>query len=129
MTMALLIFTTEEVLLQGLRLIGYKPRQLNRVRRKTLYRRFKAHFGSNPKVYAEIWEALQQTDIADAKLTDPSEDDFNNYMMALYFMKAYPTEEEMSSRFGVHEQTARKWVRFYVNKLAAYLKTHTELFL
>ena len=120
--MAPLIFTTEEVMTEGLRLVGYKERQLNRVRRKTAVRRFKAHFGSNAKVYAELWEALQVTDIVDAKVTDPSEVDFNNYMMTLYFMKSYPTEEELSSRFGIHEQTARKWVRFYVSKIAAYIE-------
>ena len=87
-----------------------------------MYRRFKAHYGSKPKVYAEMWEALQVTDIAAAKLTDLSDKDFDNFMMALYFMKAYPTEEELSSRFSVHEQTARKWVRFYVNKMSALLE-------
>ena len=116
--MVFFIYSTDEVLTRGLQLVGYSDRQLGRAKRETQVRRFKVHFGSSPKVCAELFEVLQVTSIVEAKLTNPSVNEFIKYMMTHFFLKTYPTEEELNSRFGVHEQTARKWVRFFVDKIA-----------
>jgi hypothetical protein len=117
----MLIYATGEVLRKGLLLVGYSERALLSIDRKAWKRRFKAHFGSTPKVCAELWEALQVTQIDNARVTNPSEKDFNNYLITLYFLKSYPTEEELSSRFGIHETTARKWIRYFVDKISSLL--------
>ena len=102
-------------------LVGHTSKALMKSDRAIWTRRFKAHFGSTPKVCAELWEGLQTTNIANAQVVNPSEDDFKKYMMTLHFLKAYPTEEELSSRFALHEQTVRKWVRFFVDKISSLL--------
>jgi len=44
---------------------------------------------------------------------------FKDFMMALHHLKAYPLEDVIAGRFGVHEQTARKWAKYYTEKIAA----------
>ena len=54
-----LVFTVDEVLQKGLVLIGFDRYRQQSVSRVTNLVRFRAHFGSDPVVYAQIWEDLQ----------------------------------------------------------------------
>eukprot|EP00977_Amphora_coffeiformis_P014191 scaffold3912_cov136-Amphora_coffeaeformis.AAC.5 len=117
--MALLILTENEVQEKGLALVGSIALSQRPLSASTKERRFKAHFGSKAMVVAILWETLQLTSIADAVIKDPKESDFKHYLMTLYFMQNYPTEETLASRFNLHEQTARKWTRYYIKKISA----------
>jgi hypothetical protein len=52
--MAPVIVTPDQMLERGLSLVNYALNR-QRVSRKTLLRRFRGHYGSNPVVYAEMF--------------------------------------------------------------------------
>ena len=110
------ILTTNETLRKGLEIVGYSAERIERVHRKTNVRRFKRHFGPSPTVVGVLWAELQTTTIAAARLPRANDNDFKHYLMTLHFLKSYPLEEELASRYNVHEQTVRKWTG---TKLAA----------
>lgn len=113
--------TTDEVLERALSFIGYNVTRQSRAKRKTKIRRFKSHFGSHPTVYAELWEELQTTDIENARLLSGDDKHFKMFMMTLFYLKTYPLEDVLASRFDLHEQTCRKWIQFFVDKTATLL--------
>jgi hypothetical protein len=56
------ILTLDEFLWKGLQLVGFDHAGCQQgVCRATNLMRFRAHYGSNPVVYAQIWEDLQMT--------------------------------------------------------------------
>jgi hypothetical protein len=75
-------------------------------------------YGSNPVVYAAIFEDLQMTQLPDARV-DPQTLCVESFLMAFHFMKCYPTENQLSGLFKICEKTARKWGWFYAKKIQA----------
>lgn len=114
----MVVFTPAQVLTIGLGKAGRNV-GLGRAQETTKIRRFQRHYGPNPTVVSLIWSTLQTTTVPDAIITKRALADFVNFLMALHHLKAYPVEEVLANRFDVHEQTARKWVHFYIKKLAA----------
>ena len=111
------------MLAHGLSLIGYSIEKQAVVKTRTKVRRFKGHYGSHPRVCAKLWETLQATEQADARVANATAKDLDNFLICLFFCKNYPLEETLASRFHIHEQTGRKWARHYVAKIAALLPT------
>lgn len=126
--MVLNILTDDEVLQRGLELLGYNLQKQDRVIRRTRIRRFKRQYGSHPYVCAILWEELQTTSVAAANVPEGSNKmrDFDMMLLTLFYLKGYPLEESLAARFQVHEQTGRKWVRYYVKKIAALLSSKVE---
>ena len=116
--MVLLILTPDEVLREGLELVGCDYRQQQRVGRATNLVHFKSFYGSNPVVYAEIWEDLQTTDNQEARI-DADCCDVSSFLMAMNFLKLYGTEQARAVLFKICEQSARKWSWFFVKKVQA----------
>jgi hypothetical protein len=56
-----LIYTIDELLKLGLRMVRYRSKRIRRAKRETNLNRFRKHFGSSPLVCALIWEDLQTT--------------------------------------------------------------------
>jgi len=115
------IFTLDEILQKGLELCGFDRRRQSNVKRTTNLRRFKSHFGSNPIVYAQIWEDLQTTEIPEANISS-SKPCIDSFLMAMHLLKRYPTEDEQEGIFKICDKTARKWAWFYVQKVQALKK-------
>lgn len=115
--------TPGEVQARGLLLVGYDLHRQARVKGKTLLRRFKAHYGCEPRVYAKLWEVLQTTDIVGARLPVNKNNNkaFDRFLMAIYYLKGYETEEKVASRFGVCEETMRMWVDKFVTRISKLL--------
>jgi hypothetical protein len=66
---------------------------------------FKEFYGSDPVVYAQMWEDLQMTEIPEAHLDiNPANNEY--FLMALYLLKCYPTEGWLAGLFKVCEKTA-----------------------
>jgi hypothetical protein len=84
-------------------------------------KRFKALYGSNPNIYAAIFEDLQTTEIAEARV-DAKSLCVNAFLMSLHFLKCYPTENQRSGIFQICKRTARKWGWFYCRKIQALKK-------
>ena len=114
----MLIVTPDEMLRKGLELGGFDHDRQGNVRRAQSLERFKALYGSNPNVYAAIFEDLQTTQIPEARV-DPKVLCIDAFLMSLHFLKCYPTENQRSGLFKICEKTARKWGWFYCKKIQA----------
>ena len=102
---------------RGLKIAGFDLHRIGKVGDKLNQRRFRSWYGSNPNVCARIWEDLLTTEIAEAHI--PLEADFDHFLMSLYFLKVYPTEEHRSGIFKICEKSASSWTWYFVRKIAA----------
>jgi hypothetical protein len=99
--MAPILYTADEVLVQGLKIAGFDTNRQQTIQRKTNISRFKAYFGAAPLVYTEIWEALQVTRCDSARIdTAKAAVNLETFLSALYFIHRYPTEIERSGHSG-----------------------------
>lgn len=121
-----IILTANEFLRKGLEMVGFDRRRQQRVKRATNIQRFKDYYGSRPIVYAQIWEDLQTTDIQDARI-DSSKCCVESFLMAIHFLKCYPTEGVRAGTFNICERTARDWGWYYVRKVQALKKQKVSL--
>ena len=106
------ILTTDEVLAHGLSYVD--NRRQDRVFHSTLTRRFRSNFGSHPRVISQLWEDLQTQDLIESNTMK----DFKMFIMTMWHLKGYATEEVIAGRFNIHEQTVRKWCRYYVQTIS-----------
>ena len=95
-----MIRTSLEMMARGLELAGFDERRQESVRYDENLERFKSYYGSKPIVYAHIWEDLQTTDIAEARIEAKNQKDLDHFFMALCFLTVYKTEKQ-------HGATAR----------------------
>lgn len=119
-----MIVAADEVLFRGLVLVGFSAIRQGKVSRSTNLGRFRSHYGSNPSVYAKIWEDLQTLPIPEAHI-DSREGQFinlDNFLLAMHFLKCYPTETQLAASFKVCEKTAGKCSWFFAQRVRA-LKT------
>ena len=112
------IYTADDILEYGLEIVGFAIHRQEQVCRKTQLERFASHYGSKPVVYSEMWEDFQTTPIEAARI-QRKDLNLDYFLMALTFLKCYPTESQLAGTFKVSEKTARSWVRFYVHKIQA----------
>ena len=103
------VLTADEILQMGLALLGYNQHRQANVQRATNILRFKAHYGSHPIVYAQIWEDLQTTTIPEARI-DAQKMHPQYFLMATNFLARYPTEQEQASTFGICGSATRQRV-------------------
>ena len=113
-----IVVTEDQMLIQGLRLVGFSTQQVQKVSLTQNLRRFKSHYGSHPIVYSQIWEDLQTTPCVDA-LIDGKIIRLTMFLMTFNFLKCYPTESQLAASFHVCERSVRKWCRFYAQKVQA----------
>ena len=111
----MILLTADEMLEFGLELAGDKVSNSNKVND----RRFRALYGSASVVCSVIWEALQTTAILEARIEPRSRKDLKYFMVAMYFLKVYPTENVIHTAFKLDEKTIRTHSWFYAKKLRA----------
>ena len=109
------VVTPHMMLQNGLECMGYVLRN-ERIKVDTWDRRFRGHYGSDPVVYSKLFEDLQTTPIVEAKIQE-DKISLRYFLMTIYFLRHYPNEQILESRFNVSEKTARTWVWFYVAKI------------
>jgi hypothetical protein len=85
----MLILTAEDILRKGLELGGFDRDRQKNVRRAQNLERFKSLYGSNPVVYAAIFEDLQMTQLPDARV-DPQTLCVESFLMAFHFINVTP---------------------------------------
>ena len=110
-------YTEEEVLKKGLELAGYSRRQMNNCYATNL-RRFMSFYGSWPIAIAKLFEDLQTTPLAEARI-DEQRIDMDLFLLSMYFLKSYGTEEKESALMKMTEKTCRKHHWYYVEKIQA----------
>jgi hypothetical protein len=115
----MLIATPDEILWKGLEIGGFDRWRQQRVKRETCLRQFRALYGSNPVVYAEIIEDLQTTHIEKARV-DSKKMSIEKLLIAMNFLKCYQSEDVRSGPFKVSEKMVHKWGWFYTKKIQAF---------
>ena len=112
----MLVVTADEILWKGLEMGGFDYRHQQKVRWETCLRCIRALYGSNPIIYAEIIEDLQMAQIAEAQVYLKTISVYS-LLIAMHFLKGYPTEEVRAGQFKVCKKTAWKWGWFYSKKI------------
>jgi hypothetical protein len=113
---ALLIIAPDDLMSIGLELVGFNAYRQRNVKRLTNLKRFKSFYGSAPIVYANIWADLLTSDIEEARLSR-SDACIENFLLAVHFLKVYPTDDRLAGQFKMCIKTARKWAWFYLRKV------------
>jgi hypothetical protein len=118
--MAVVVYTPDEIMEHGLRMMSYDVAKQAKVCRDTNLKRFREMYGSLPVVYAHLWEDLQTTRIAEATLVvDSPEKQLLYFLHAVHFLKKYPTEGDSAARFGKSSRTLRETKWAYVLRIQA----------
>jgi len=112
------VLTVDEFLQKGLELVSYNYDQQQKVAQAAKLMHFKAHCGSNPIVYVQIWEDLQMTMIPEAHI-DSQKMDPDSFLMAIHFLARYLTKQEQTGIFKICDKTACSWSWFYARKIQA----------
>jgi hypothetical protein len=116
MTMAVLLaITPKEWLELGLQSVGFGPTRQNRLQ-ETNIERFVSHFGASPESHSAIFADLQTTQIEAAWIVKPY---ILHFLMAMYWLKTYPSESVIAGTFKVDEKTVRTQVWTYVLAIQA----------
>ena len=97
----------------GLELAGYKRWQSYKEGKNVEH--FKAWFGAKPISCEKIWVDLQTTTNEEARIKKSANP--LHLLLALHFLKAYPTEKKFAAIFSMSEVTVRKWSSLYIRKL------------
>ena len=117
------VFTPHEILEHGLKVVGFDENRISRVGMKKNLSRFRSNYVGHPRVYADLFHRLQTTSIAGARV-DCSvlgiEKTLNYFLMSIYFLANYPTEEKMESlmSFGPSDRTFRKHAWDFIKKIS-----------
>ena len=111
--------TVDEIMKEGLLLVGFSVRRQRNVHRSTNVDRFRKSFGSLPIVYASVWYELQTVEAVGMRIdTQQAFVSLKTFLRSAYFLRKYPTEEEQVARFGNCDKSVRKWMWYFVNKIA-----------
>ena len=101
----ILIVTGNEILRIGMKLLGWSEKQLKRQSKKFDAKRiywFIANFGASPLVVVHVWEAMQRTDVAAARIDNATLDELSNLLFTFHFLKAHPTEGQQQNEWHMH---------------------------
>jgi hypothetical protein len=98
--------------------VEYKGIRIRRARKETNVYRFRGHFGSNPIIYAEIWEDLQTTEVEEARV--PTKDlNIHFFLMAMHHLNCYPTEVERETMSDISHKWGCNWCWYCIEKVQA----------
>jgi hypothetical protein len=106
------LFTSEEFLHLGLKILGFDPRESKIAN----LRRYKASFAASPETLESIFRDLQSTNIDDARVEKPNP---RHLLMAINWLTNYESQEVIAGTFKCDEKTVSKWSWFYTQKICA----------
>jgi hypothetical protein len=106
---------------KGLRLLRIEADEQGRRLEKTNMEDFASQFGSTPAIVTKIWTLLNTVPATDP--LQPGKHYASDFLLALNWLKIYPTERDRKITMKVGEKTGRKWSWFYSEKIAG-LKEH-----
>jgi DDE superfamily endonuclease len=106
----LLIFTSDEILNHGLKLLGWTDKKLARESKHKHEKQanwFSCEYGAKPHVVAQIWIDLQRTEIEDARIIAATEDELTQVLYTLQLLKSYPTEGQRQNKWHACDRVLR----------------------
>jgi hypothetical protein len=114
------IYTDKEILVCGLRLLGWTHRQIQRVQTATNVDRFRVFFNAHPRACALLWEDLQTTEIEAANINRMGRRrSLKEFFIALNFLARYPTEYKREGLWKLSRNTLRKSSWSYIECIGA----------
>jgi len=128
------IFTGNQVLQLGLEFVGFPLERQQRQKRSSNIDDFEAHYGVHPVIIAQIWEDLQRTLIAAARIcasppwVTNGMVSIKNMLHAFHFLKRYQTESERKGTTGYSKPTLRTWCWYFVEKIQALKAAKVSMF-
>lgn len=108
----------QEMLFYGLAQAGIDRCSQQKQKHEENVKHFKALYGSEPRVYAALWEDLQTTLLEDAHI-DPKKDTFDGFLIAIHFLKCYPTQYEQKTLFHYCIKTGAELCWKFCRKIQA----------
>ena len=82
----------------------------------TRVQHFHGTFGTNVKTCCTMFYDMQVRDLGDAAINKPK---LHYFLLALFWLKRYQTENVTAGISGLHEDTVRKWVWAYAIAMQA----------
>jgi len=107
-----------QMLRMGLRFVGQDDHVQARRSEGTRKEDFHSFYGTSPVVASAVFSDLQTTTVAAAHV-EPEQLDLHSFMMALHFLKIYPTDNCKSTTFKGNPKTCRDWCWWYCRKIRA----------
>ena len=101
--MTLLSFSETDFLHLGLELAGHGAFKTGRTCHKTNVERFTSTYFAHPKTVCAIFQDLQTTAIPEARTKNPKP---SLLLLALYYLKKYPTKNDAAAFLDTTEKTA-----------------------
>jgi hypothetical protein len=92
------IVTVGEMLDAGVKLC-YTEARAKRAKRETNTERFFESFGVMAKTACSIYEDLQTTSVASARVNNANSSELSYFLIGLYFLRNYPTREDLERAF------------------------------
>ena len=111
------IYTIDEMMERGLT-IYFSDARVRKAKVITNIRRFVGFYGSSPTVCCHIWEDLQTKLTPDAQIPD-NKLNLKYFLMAMNFLKCYPTEIAREGPWNISEKVGREWVWYYIKNIQA----------
>lgn len=108
---AIVRITEAEVLLMGLKTIGYDLLRQQKTQYSKNLQRFRAAFGTLPITASQAFSEIQDQSLGEARIKKPNAD---YLLMALMWLNLYSTESQLAGQFKLDEKTVRKWIWSYL---------------
>ena len=112
----LIVYTSNEVLKIGLRLVNFTSKRIRNAKKATNDHRFGQQFGVTAEIAVRVFHDLQTT-IFEEALVEASDADIRYFLLALYFLKNYPKEYETEAVFDWSPKWARDKYWFWCMKI------------
>ncbi|KAG7368233.1 hypothetical protein IV203_030976 [Nitzschia inconspicua] len=103
----------------GLNLLRFEGKKVSKSNKKTNDERFIANYGSSPLVCSMIYEDLQRTRVPAARVSSKANLKVRFFLMAIHFLKCYPTERQREATFQYCPSWSRRKIWFWINQIAA----------
>jgi hypothetical protein len=114
--MALLSFSTKDFLFLGLELAGFSAYTIGRNEKKMNLERFKDSFYASPQTVENIFADIQDEDLGESRISKPKP---IYLLLALFYLKKYPTKHALAAFLDSTEKTVLTWAKRYVKAIQA----------
>lgn len=98
-------FTSKEFNQLGLELAGFSPEMIGRNARRMNLEQFKDFFYASPKTVESLFQDIQHPDLGAARIAKPNP---KYLLLALYYLKKYPTKSGLAAFLDSTEKTGQK---------------------
>jgi hypothetical protein len=105
-----LSFSDADIMRLGLKYMGFKNERQNGNHKHNL-RRFRAAYGTSPSSCAAILEDLQNIEMMGLLVIQKPL--AIHLLMTLEWFKHYPSEPLLAGKYGIHEETVRRYLFAY----------------